>query len=79
MSFISEFIASAKRIYTVSKKPTTKEFLDMSKITGIGIIIIGLIGYIITFIFQYFALWGIKNDLCNKDYSWSRKISCWHA
>jgi len=48
---IKGFIEDAKRIFTISKKPTKEEFLAMLKVVGLGIIIIGIIGYFISLIF----------------------------
>ena len=48
---IKGFIEDAKRIFTISKKPTKEEFLAMLKVVGLGIVIIGVIGYFISLIF----------------------------
>lgn len=48
---IASFIEDAKRIFTISKKPTKQEFLAMLKVVGLGIVIIGVIGYFISIIF----------------------------
>lgn len=55
-SRLSSFLASSRRVFVIAKKPTRQEFMTMAKITGIGIIIIAIIGYIIQLIF---ALTGI--------------------
>ncbi|MDO8628050.1 MAG: protein translocase SEC61 complex subunit gamma [Candidatus Diapherotrites archaeon] len=47
LSMLTEFLEAASRVLTISKKPTWKEFSAMAKITGIGIIIIGILGYIV--------------------------------
>ncbi len=47
MSKISEFIRSSKRIFLISKKPSSKEYWTMAKIVGLGMVIIGVIGYLI--------------------------------
>ena len=52
MSALSDFISSSKRIFIVSKKPSWKEFSVMAKVTGLGILIVGIIGYIIEVIFK---------------------------
>ena len=52
MSKIGEFISSSKRIFIVSKKPSWKEFSVMAKVTGIGIVIVGVIGFILEAIFK---------------------------
>lgn len=49
---ILNFIKQSKRVLRVSKKPSREEYLNVSKVTGIGIIIIGVIGFIISIIAQ---------------------------
>ena len=41
------FISSSRRIFNVSRKPDMKEFQEMAKVTGLGVIVIGIIGYIV--------------------------------
>jgi len=53
---VTSFIASTKRILTVSRKPDANEFTTMAKITGLGIILIAVIGFIVTLIFKAFGL-----------------------
>lgn len=48
---VKGFIDDSKRIFTISRKPTKEEFITMLKVTGIGIIIIGIIGFIVTLVF----------------------------
>ncbi|WP_295618936.1 protein translocase SEC61 complex subunit gamma [uncultured Methanobrevibacter sp.] len=48
----NDFIKQSKRVLKVAKKPDREEYLDFSKVTAIGIAIIGLIGFII-FIIAY--------------------------
>lgn len=47
---LKEFIIECKRVLKVTKKPSRDEFKNIVKITGIGILIIGLIGFIIHFL-----------------------------
>lgn len=56
--WIARFFESSKRIYIVSKKPDSKEYSTMAKVTGIGIILVGIIGYIVTLIFALAGLLG---------------------
>lgn len=49
---ISQFIKQCRRVLHISKKPEREEYKNVAKITGIGIIIIGVIGFIITLIAQ---------------------------
>jgi protein transport protein SEC61 subunit gamma-like protein len=46
------FAIESKRVLLVTKKPTSFEFKTIVKVSGLGIIIIGLIGFIITMIRQ---------------------------
>ncbi|MGB9937650.1 MAG: protein translocase SEC61 complex subunit gamma [Methanobacterium sp.] len=48
----SQFIRQCRRVLHVSKKPDREEFQNLAKITGIGIIIIGAIGFAISLIAQ---------------------------
>ncbi len=51
-----EFVDSSKRVFTVSKKPDAKEYMTMVKVTGLGILFIGVIGYLIGLIFLFLGL-----------------------
>jgi len=54
MNSLKSFFASSRRILNISQKPTRKEFLLMAKIIAIGIILIGVIGYLIKLIANFF-------------------------
>jgi protein translocase SEC61 complex gamma subunit len=56
VEMLKNFLADAKRIFTVSRKPTMEEYKRMALVVAIGIAIIGIIGYII---YLFFALTGI--------------------
>jgi len=45
---ISSFLNNAKRVLTLSKKPTKEEFWTVAKITGLGILLLGAIGYVMS-------------------------------
>ena len=44
-----EFIIECRRVLKVTKKPSRAEFKTIVKISGVGILIIGLIGFVIHF------------------------------
>lgn len=46
------FIVECRRVWQVTKKPTREELKIIVKVTGIGILVIGLIGFIINMIWQ---------------------------
>jgi protein transport protein SEC61 subunit gamma-like protein len=39
-----------KRVITVTKKPTREEFITIVKVSGLGILVIGLLGFVIQMI-----------------------------
>jgi len=46
------FLVECKRVWQVTKKPNKKELSVIIKVTGIGILIIGAIGFIINIMWQ---------------------------
>ncbi|NJE09858.1 protein translocase SEC61 complex subunit gamma [Thermococcus sp. MAR1] len=44
---LKSFFAESRRVLMVTKKPGMKEFKMAAKITGIGMVLIGLIGLVI--------------------------------
>ncbi|MBQ2666285.1 protein translocase SEC61 complex subunit gamma [Methanobrevibacter sp.] len=42
-----KFIKDAKRVLKVSRKPDGKEYLDLAKVSALGVVVVGGIGYII--------------------------------
>lgn len=49
------FIGKCKRVWIVLKKPTKKEFELISKISAIGILALGLVGFLISLIMKFFV------------------------
>ena len=47
---IKTFIRECVRVFKITKKPTQEEFKTISKVSGLGILIIGLIGFLATMI-----------------------------
>ena len=48
-----DFVAECKRVLRVTKKPNKFEFKTIVKVSGLGTIIIGLIGFIFQMIWTY--------------------------
>lgn len=46
------FLTECRRVWQVTRKPTKPELKIALKVTGIGILIIGLIGFIISMLWQ---------------------------
>ena len=43
----NKFIKDAKRVLKVSRKPDKEEYFDLAKISALGVVVVGGIGYII--------------------------------
>jgi len=54
ISRFKSFVIECKRVFRVTKKPSNLEFKTIVKASGLGIIIIGLIGFMIQMIKQLF-------------------------
>ena len=52
----NKFIKDAKRVLKVSRKPDKEEYFDFAKITALGILVIGVIGFVIVIIGQLIHL-----------------------
>ncbi len=46
------FILECKRVWKVTKKPGRPEFMGIIKVTGLGIVIIGALGFLISMLWQ---------------------------
>ncbi len=44
---INKFIKDSKRVLKVARKPDGKEYLELAKVSAIGVAIIGVIGFVI--------------------------------
>ena len=42
------FMKKVVRVLKLSTKPSKQEFMAVAKITGLGIIVLGLVGYVFT-------------------------------
>ena len=49
---MASFIRQCQRVLKVSKKPDREEYINVAKVTGIGIILIEVIGFIISIVAQ---------------------------
>jgi len=52
---LKSFFFKSKRVWHVLKKPTREEFLSITKITAIGILAIGVMGFMISIAMGYFV------------------------
>ncbi|WP_407432707.1 protein translocase SEC61 complex subunit gamma [Methanobrevibacter sp.] len=51
-----KFIKDSKRVLKVARKPDTDEYFEFAKITALGILIIGLVGFVVVLIGQLIGL-----------------------
>jgi protein transport protein SEC61 subunit gamma-like protein len=51
---LNSFILKCKRVWMVLKKPSKDEFTKVAKVSAVGILIIGVIGFIISLILGIF-------------------------
>jgi len=50
---LSDFVSRSVRVLRVSYRPTGEEFNATARITGLGMLLIGAIGYLITLVFSF--------------------------
>lgn len=55
MEKLKSFFGQCKRVWAVLKKPTSQEFKSISKISALGILAIGLVGFLIGAIMKLFG------------------------
>jgi len=51
---MKSFVLKCKRVWQILKKPTRKEFETIAKVSAIGILILGFIGFIISLFMKMF-------------------------
>ncbi|MBU7032220.1 MAG: protein translocase SEC61 complex subunit gamma [Theionarchaea archaeon] len=49
---MKEKLGTYTRVLRLARKPDTKEYTQVAKITGMGILVIGLVGFIIKMVSQ---------------------------
>ena len=50
------FVKDSKRVLKVSRKPDREEYFEFAKITALGILVIGIIGFVIVLVGQIIGL-----------------------
>ena len=50
LTSMNTFFCQCKRVWITMKKPTMKEFEMISKVSAIGILIIGILGFLVSMI-----------------------------
>ena len=44
---IDKFVKDSKRVLKVSRKPDAQEYKELAKVSAIGVVIIGVVGFVI--------------------------------
>ncbi len=52
---LKSFVAKCKRVWMVLKKPTREEFIKVAQVSAVGILVIGLLGFVISIIIKLFV------------------------
>ncbi len=52
---LKSFALKSKRVWMIMRKPTRKEIEMTSKISALGILVLGLFGFLIAIIISYFV------------------------
>ena len=50
---LKSFFFKSKRVWHVLKKPTKEEFLTIAKISAVGILVVGVVGFMISIAMGY--------------------------
>lgn len=54
LTSLKSFFEKCKRVWMVLKKPTKDEFLKVAKISAVGVLIIGFLGFVVSIIMKLF-------------------------
>jgi len=52
---LKSFIIKSKRVWMIMRKPTRKEIEMTSKISALGILVLGVFGFLVAIIISYFV------------------------
>lgn len=55
MQKLKSFIAQCSRVWHILRKPSKEEFFMISKISALGVLAIGLVGFLIGIIMRVFS------------------------
>ncbi len=53
---LDKFVKDSKRVLKVSRKPDRAEYFEFAKITALGILVIGAVGFVIVIVGQLIGL-----------------------
>lgn len=50
LSSIQSFVLQCSRVWRIMRKPSSEEFKSISKVSAIGLLVIGLIGFLVAIV-----------------------------
>ena len=50
------FVSSSRRVLVIARKPNWNEFQTMAKVTGLGVVVISIIAFVVYLIFAFLPL-----------------------
>jgi len=53
---IKQFFNQSRRVWKLLKKPTREEFVTISKVSAIGLCLVGVLGFTINLLMTYLGL-----------------------
>ncbi|HJO14843.1 MAG TPA: protein translocase SEC61 complex subunit gamma [Candidatus Pacearchaeota archaeon] len=53
---LKSFFRQSTRVWKLLKKPSREEFLTISKVSAIGLCLVGILGFAINLLMSYFGL-----------------------
>lgn len=59
VSWLRNFYLRARRVLYLAEKPSKDEFIVISKITGLGIILVGAVGFVVFVFFNLIQQGGV--------------------
>ncbi|MEK6826946.1 MAG: protein translocase SEC61 complex subunit gamma [Nanoarchaeota archaeon] len=53
LTSLKSFFEKCKRVWMVLKKPTREDFLKIAKVSAVGILVIGILGFVISILMKF--------------------------
>ena len=54
LTSIKSFVIKCRRVWSALKKPSRKEFEQIAKVSALGILILGVLGFLISILMNFF-------------------------
>lgn len=53
---LRNYLKACVRVLSIARRPDLKEYKQIAKLTGIGMLVIGLLGLMVTMVFSLFKI-----------------------